>query len=238
MFFLNLLGICLLPFYLCSTWVALNPNQACILTSFGKVRGVITEPGCYFYGWGYFGTYVSTKVETHQIKGSSVPDLKGSPMNVSVIINFKIINPIRAIYAVDNYKKYLENQSLEVLRTACSRFNYKSSNDEPCLMSDSTLIGHHMAQLLQERCQICGVNILKMEIMEVAFHTEVAQSLLLVQQAQAKVDARKLIVKGCVEIVDNAIKSLVDKGYDMEAADRNDLVKKLMVITASDQGHA
>ena len=77
-----------------------------------------------------------------------------------------------------------------------------------------------------------------MEIMEVAYHAEVAQSLLLVQQAQAKVDARRLIVKGCCEIVDSAISSLDDKGYSMGQKDKHDLVKKLMVITASDQGHA
>lgn len=134
-------------------------------------------------------------------------------MNVSVIINFKIVDPIRAAFAVDNVKYYIENQSLEVLRTACSRFNYKSAQDEPCLMTDSALIGHHMASLLHERCTICGIEIQRMEIMEVSYHPEVAQSLLLVQQAQAKVDARKLIVKGCVEIVDGAIKNLNDKGY-------------------------
>ena len=76
-----------------------------------------------------------------------------------------------------------------------------------------------MAELLQERCNICGVSIYKMEIMQVAYHVEVAQSLLLVQQAQAKVDARKLIVKGCVDIVDSAIKNLGDKGYEMEEED-------------------
>ena len=70
-----------------------------------------------------------------------------------------------------------------MVRTACSRFAYRSADDEPCLMTDSTLIGHHMAELLQERCNICGVKIESMEIMEVAYHAEVAQGLLLVQQA-------------------------------------------------------
>ena len=159
-------------------------------------------------------------------------------MNVSVIVNYKIVNPVQAVYAVDNYATFIYNQSLEVLRTACSKFNYKSANDEPCLMSDSALIGHHMAGLLQDRVHVCGVEIQKMEIMEVAYHAEVAQSLLLVQQAQAKVDARRLIVKGCVEIVDSAIKNLDDKGYEMGQQHKNDLVKKLIVVTCSDQGHA
>lgn len=101
-------------------------------------------------------------------------------MNVSVIVNYRIVDPIKSVYAVDDYKQYIQNQSLEVTRTVCSRFSYRSSNAEPCLMTDSSLIGHYMAELLQDRCEVCGVEIQKMEIMEVAYHTEVAQSLLLV----------------------------------------------------------
>ena len=66
--------------------------------------------------------------------------------------------------------------------------------------------------------------------MEVSYHTEVAQSLLLVQQAQAKLDARTLIIKGCVEIVNGAIENLKEKGIEMNEQDKHDLVKKLMVI--------
>ena len=76
-----------------------------------------------------------------------------------------------------------------------------------------------------------------MEIMEVAYHTEVAQSLLLVQQAQAKVDARRLIVKGSVEIVNGALDKLESKGINMNEESKQDLVKKLMLITCSDGGH-
>ena len=64
---------------------------------------MIKEPGCH-YNPLLERTYISAKVETLQINGSSVPDLKGSPMHVSVIVNFQIIDPIRAMYAVDNYR--------------------------------------------------------------------------------------------------------------------------------------
>lgn len=150
MFFINLIIFPILPLYLSLCWIVVQPNQAVIVQSFGRIRKVLTKPGCY-YNPLLIPQWVSTKVETLQIKGSSVPDLKGSPMNVSVIVNYKIVDPVLSVFAVDNYKFYIENQSLEVLRTACSKFNYKSSNDEPCLMSDSALIGHHMAGLLQDR---------------------------------------------------------------------------------------
>ena len=77
-----------------------------------------------------------------------------------------------------------------------------------------------------------------MEIMEVSYAAEVAASLLQVQQAQAKIDARQLIVDGSVQIVHGALENLIAKGIDLEKQDRSDLVKKLMVITCSDHGNA
>lgn len=180
MFLVNFLVMIVLPLYLSICWIVVKPNEAVITSTFGKVRSVINKPGCH-YNPLQEKQYVSTKIETLTIKGSSVPDLKGSPMNVSVIVNYKIVDPIKSVYAVDDYKGYIYNQCLEVVRTVCSRFSYRSSNAEPCLMTDSSLIGHYMAELLQERTEICGVDIHKMEIMEVAYHAEVAQALLLVQ---------------------------------------------------------
>jgi hypothetical protein len=50
-------------------------------------------------------------------------------------------------------------------------------------MSDSKIIGACMRELVQEKVGIVGVEIIAMELMEVAYHTEVAQALLQVQQA-------------------------------------------------------
>ncbi len=51
-----------------------------------------------------------------------------------------------------------------------------------------------------------------MELMEYSYHPEVAQSLLQIQQAQSKIDARGLIVTGAVSIVNDALKSLEKEG--------------------------
>ena len=75
-----------------------------------------------------------------------------------------------------------------------------------------------------------------MDIMQIAYHPEVAQSLLQIQQAQAKVDARKLIVEGAVSIVKDALTSLADKDINLSEQHKTDLVKRMMVITCSDQG--
>lgn len=183
-------------------------------------------------------TDVDTSVKTLKLKGSSVPDSNGSPMNVSAILNYRIIDGIAATYNIENFHEYVENQALEVLRRVCSQFPYRSKGYEPSLMTDSKQIGAFMKDLVQERCDIVGITIIRMELMEIAYHVEVAQSLLQVQQAQAKIDARQLIVQGSVSIVHGALQNLQEKGIDLEKHEQNDLVKKLMIITCSDHGTA
>jgi hypothetical protein len=45
-------------------------------------------------------------------------------------------------------------------------------------MADGKTIGACMREIVQASCGIVGVEIIAMELMEVAYHTEVAQALL------------------------------------------------------------
>lgn len=123
---------------------------------------------------------VNTAVQTMALKGSSVPDKTGSPLSVSAIMNYRVDDAIAHTYAVADPTLYIENQALEVLRRVCARFPFQSLK-EPCLITDSKFIGACMRELVQDRIKLCGVQVIAMEIMEVAYASEVAQSLLQVQ---------------------------------------------------------
>ncbi|MFN9900501.1 MAG: hypothetical protein ACK55Z_17295 [bacterium] len=43
---------------------------------------------------------VNMAIQSINIHGSSVPDLHGSPMIVSCIVDFKIIDPLQAAYGI------------------------------------------------------------------------------------------------------------------------------------------
>ena len=93
-----------------------------------------------------------------------------------------------------------------------------------------------MKELLQAKCQIAGAQILRMELMEFSYHAEIAQSLLQIQQAQAKIEARKLIVEGAVLIVRDALIKLDEEGVDLTYETKQNLTKDLMLITCSETG--
>ena len=93
-----------------------------------------------------------------------------------------------------------------------------------------------MKELLQAKCDIAGVEILRMELMEFSYHAEVAQGLLQIQQANAKVEARKMIVEGGVMIVKDALIKLEEEGVRINEETRQALTKDLLLITCSETG--
>ena len=133
----NIVNFVFLPIYLLNTFWTVSPNEKIIFTSFGKVRKVVDEPGCCWVPM-LEGQRVNCKLQTLEIKGSSVPDLTGSPLHVSVIINYRVQDAIKSVYAVDDYHDYIRNQTLEVMRSSCSKFAYRcNSSSEPSLMKDT-----------------------------------------------------------------------------------------------------
>ena len=94
-----------------------------------------------------------------------------------------------------------------------------------------------MKELLQAKVDIAGAQILRMELMEFSYQQEMAQALLQVQQAQAKIDARKLIVEGGVLIVKDALKKLDEQGVDLDEDVKDNLTKEMMLITCAERGN-
>ena len=75
-----------------------------------------------------------------------------------------------------------------------------------------------------------------MRMMEIAYHEVMAQALLQVQQAQAKVEARKLIVDGAVGIIQDALDGLEEQNMRVKDKDKTSLVKRLMIVNCADPG--
>ena len=93
-----------------------------------------------------------------------------------------------------------------------------------------------MKELLGVKCRISGAEIMRMEIMEFSYHKEIASSMLQVQQAEAKIEARKLIVEGAVKIVKEAAEKVEELQIELRKDIREELIKNMLVVTCSDHG--
>lgn len=215
----------------------IRPRTIRIFKAFDKVIGTAEDPGWYFYclPFGVEHEDVSTAIETQQVLDCNVPDATGAPIVASAVFNYYITDAIQATYGVDNLAEFLQVNAQEVVKSVCQLFPMRSNDEtKPSLMGDTALIGAAMAELMNKRAKATGVRVIRMELMEVSYASEVATSMLQVQQAQAKIDARQLTVAGSVAIAAGGIQKLKDHGLKLPKNDEEDLSSKLMLIACSE----
>jgi regulator of protease activity HflC (stomatin/prohibitin superfamily) len=164
----------------CVSSVFINePMQAIVYTAFNKVTGTSTKQGmschpCCFQNYYMVDMAIrTTKVETN------VPDASGSPINVTVMVNYKVKDPVAASQFIEDVDKFVDTLAFDTVIKVCSLFRYKSAEHaEPSLIDDGHHISAAMVRLLQEKTRIAGTEIIRCDFIEISYSPEVAAALL------------------------------------------------------------
>ncbi|KAL6059954.1 SPFH domain-containing protein [Balamuthia mandrillaris] len=224
--------ITVLPIF--GSFFTVSPQQHGLVVFWGTLVRVNRTPGMYWFPvFGRQVKYVSTSMQTLDIKRSTVLDQNGNPIVVGGIVTYQITDTVKAAFDVDDYNKYLERQSLAVLKRVCSMYPYEAKNGKS-LQSESEEISQILVQLLQRKGDVCGARIISYELADLQYAPEIAQGMLVRQQANALVEARSTIVHGAVSIVDGAIHELMDAGIHISQADQSKLISNLLAVICSE----
>ena len=139
-----------------------NPNEALVLSLFGKYVGTIYEAGFHYTNPFLSAVYpkksdeeamkslfeetltkkggrislprrkVSTKISTFVNGNQKVNDALGNPVDVSAIVIWRVVNATRAVINIDNYMEYLSNQTDSTIRNIARLYPYDDVDDSSC----------------------------------------------------------------------------------------------------------
>jgi regulator of protease activity HflC (stomatin/prohibitin superfamily) len=119
----------------------------------------------------------------------------------------------------------------------CSRFPYESRTGEASLKQESPAILGALTEQLQQQVWGGGVQVLLVRLNDLTYAPEIAQAMLLRQQAQALVDARRTLVDGAVSLAKDAIDRLDAAGMRLEPRVRTQLAVNLtLLLCAGERG--
>jgi regulator of protease activity HflC (stomatin/prohibitin superfamily) len=207
-----------------------------MLRADAPVYEIPSQPGLYFVNpCGLNLRYVSVNNRTHELQSIKVADALGNSLVVSGVITFRVVDSTKAALDMENMEAYTRIQAHAVLKRLCSRFPYITYDASPSLMTEQASLGGQLAQMLQEKVDVAGVHVLSFELVDLSYSAEIAPQMLVRQQAQAIVDARKTIVAGAVGIVGDALDSLRDRGVEVGAGDQPRFVGNLMTVLCSEK---
>lgn len=254
----------------------IKPNEALVLTLFGKYYGTLKTPGFFFvnpfvtainptkqsalsaaatqgqmpsaasasamnadmhkFKDNASGKCVSLKVMTLSNNKQKVNDKLGNPIEIGVVVIWKVVDSVKAVFNVDNYMEFLSIQADSALRNIVRLYPYDISNDgdnsdEMSLRGSSQDVALKLQQELQEKVLVAGIEIIETRITHLAYAPEIAAAMLQRQQASAIIDARKLIVEGAVGMVEMALTQLNENNIvQLDDERRAAMVSNLLVV--------
>lgn len=242
----------------------INPNEALVMTLFGKYYGTIKTEGFYYtnpFAAGFnpasssasasvnlntlSGTTettaapvrtkkISTKTMTLNNERQKVNDVLGNPIIIGAIVIWRVTDPTKAVFSVDNYKSFLSIQCDSTIRNIARLYPYDTMEedaDEKTLRGSSQEIADCMKRELQERVLEAGLEIKEVRITHLSYSEEIAAAMLQRQQAVAIIAARQKIVEGAVSMVKMAIDQLGEEEIIVLDEERKAaMVSNLLVI--------
>ena len=220
------------------------PNEAAVLTFFGKYYGTLKRDGFYYVnplcatvnpaaGMGMLRKKISLKAMTLNNEKQKVNDEEGNPIEIGVVVIWRVVDTAKAVFAVENYSSYIATQTDSAIRQVARQYPYdvSDSGDEKSLRGSSQEIANILKAELQERVDMAGLEILEARISNLAYAPEIAAAMLQRQQAAAIIAARQKIVDGAVSMVDMALKKLADNHVcELDDERKAQMVSNLLVV--------
>ncbi|MGE5580662.1 MAG: SPFH domain-containing protein [Bacillota bacterium] len=245
----------------------LKPQEALVLTLFGKYIGTLKGEGFYYVnpfatsvnptassglatatedenpvvpsskrsatpGSIPFRKAISLKAMTLNNNKQKVNDELGNPVEIGVVVIWRVVNTAKAVFNVDNYKAFLSIQCDAALRNIARLYPYDVEEDgEMSLRGSSREVAEKLKAEIQSRVEIAGLEIMEARITHLAYAPEIAAAMLQRQQASAIIAARKMIVEGAVGMVEMALNRLSQNDVvQLDEERKAAMVSNLLVV--------
>lgn len=222
------------------------PNQGKILQLFGKYVGTEHTTGLRWANPLIFKrTPISLRVRNFESGKLKVNDANGNPIEIAAVVVWKVVDSAEAQFEVDDYESFVTIQSEAALRNVANEYPYDNHNDNHddnhgeealSLRGDPVSIAGKIRDQVQERLGKAGIEVIEARISHLAYAPEIAQAMLRKQQASAVLAARRLIVRGAVEMVTDAISTLAESHeLELDEERKANMVNNLLVVICGEQ---
>src|SRR5690606_34362010 len=215
-----------------------QPNQAAVISLFGKYVGTVKHDGLRWNNPFYSKKKVSLRVRNFESGKLKVNELDGSPIEIAAVIVWQVLDSAEAVYNVDDYESFVHIQSESALRAMATSYPYDQHTEgQLALRSHAAEISQHLKDELAERLADAGVQVLDARISHLAYAPEIAQAMLQRQQASAVIAARTQIVAGAVGMVEMALLELQKNAVvELDEERKAQMVSNLLTVLCSDRG--
>ncbi len=218
----------------------LQPNEAAILTFFGRYVGTDRSQGLRWANPFYLKRKLSLRARNLNAPTLKVNDQRGNPIEISAAVVWNVHDTAQAVFEVDDFERYVQVQAEAALRHLASQYPYDEGEDDGAavvtLRGGMDEVSEALRVELQARFAKAGVRVVDARLTHLAYAAEIAQVMLRRQQAEAIISARNKIVQGAVSMVESALRGLSEREIvTLDDERKAAMVSNLLVVLCSDR---
>jgi regulator of protease activity HflC (stomatin/prohibitin superfamily) len=212
-------------------------GEARVVQLFGRYRGTVRAPGLHWVNPFARRRKVSVRIRNHETAMAKVNDADGNPIEIAAVVVWQVADTAQALYAVDEFPKFVAIQTETAVRHTASRYPYTShGGGELSLRDNAEEITQRLSAEIADRVRSAGVVVIESRLTRLSYAAEIAQAMLRQQQANAVVGARQRIVEGAVGMVQLALMRLEEEGVvELDEERKAAMVSNLLVVLCSEQ---
>jgi hypothetical protein len=235
-----------------------EPNEAKVLTFFGRYVGTFRKTGFYWVNPLMTKKSVSLRARNLNAEPIKVNDKNGNPILIGLVVVWRLKDTYKAIFDIDTdvtntaavgsaasarmnkFQNFVAVQSDSALRQVAGMYAYdnndESKTNEVTLRDGSEEINVVLENKLNERLSMAGLEVTEARINYLAYAPEIAAVMLRRQQAEAIISAREKIVEGAVGMVKMALDKLGDENIvELDEEKKAAMVSNLLVVLCADE---
>lgn len=218
-----------------SGFVVIQPNEARVVTFFGRYMGTLRQSGFLYTIPFSSKAAVPLKLINFATNELKVNDRNGNPIEIGAVVVWRVADAAQATFNVDNFRTFVANQSDIAIRTLAAHYPYDSET-EISLRGNIDEIAAKLQEALQAKLSVAGIVIEETRLSHLAYAAEIAVAMLKRQQAVAIFQARRYMVENALAIIDDVIKHFDGKETLAMSDDKKaELVSSLLVVMTSDK---
>ncbi len=214
----------------------INPNEAQVVQFFGRYIGSVSQPGFFAVAPLTDRRRISLRVKNFETQKLKVNDADGNPVEIAAVVVYRVRDSYKAAFHVDDYEEFVATQSEAAVRHLATTRPYDSHDVDRTSLRDGVTVAEEMTVELRERTESAGIDVVEARITHLAYAPEIAQAMLVRQQAAQVVAARQQIVEGAVGMVGLALDRLSEQGVvELDEERRAAMVSNLLVVLCGDR---
>lgn len=233
----------------------LNINEGKVYTFQGNYKGTLRKPGYWWvpFWWGVYSER-DLSDKTLETKVLEITDADGNPIHIACQVFYREDNTAQASFAVSDTGSYLISATEKGLRHIASKHPLDTDHDDAqptqaateesgnnnttkptSLRGSMDETANELIQAMQEKFTNAGCIITDVAFSRLNYAPEIAQAMLQVQAAYQTGRARKKITESAVNIADETVKALQQKGVSFSDDQKANFVTALTVTLVSHQ---